>query len=335
MELTDSYKPDTPEKIAYQADIYTNRLIKRSKHLRKWARRSNVFCYRIYDKDIPEIPLAVDYYQDIEDNEYLVIALYERPYDKPEAEEEVWMNAIKHASSFALSIPESNIFTKIRRRQKGDSQYEKIAEGEKSIIIKEQGQLFQINLSDYLDTGLFFDHRPLRLAIRSQAANKTVLNLFCYTGSFSVYAAQGKASAVDSVDLSKKYLSLAKNNFSLNKLVNDAYTFIESDSLTFLESTKKNWDIIILDPPTFSNSKKTETTLDINKDWPTFVNLCIEHLNPKGILYFSTNSLRLKFEEELVAPDCLDILISDISEETIPEDYRNTKIHRCWKIQKT
>lgn len=346
----------TEDKNAYQADLLFNRLTKRYKHLKKWAKRTNVTCFRVYDRDIPEIPLAIDVFEAETDMPgepgelYAQIALYERPYEKDEAEEERWLSCMSHAVSDALKVPDYNIVTKVRKHQKGDAQYGKMDERRLRFVVKELGQRFIVNLSDYLDTGLFFDHRPLRLQVRTDAAKKDVLNLFCYTGAFSVYAATGRAHSVDSVDLSATYLKWAEDNMKLNGHTDAArYHFYNADVLTWLYETKKallegktlsdadglkaheahKYDIIVLDPPTFSNSKKTENTLDINRDWPEFVNLCCTLLNDGGVLYFSTNSRRLQFDADKLMPG---YKAEDITEKTIPEDFRNAKIHRCWKI---
>ncbi|NLL99909.1 MAG: methyltransferase [Treponema sp.] len=327
----------------YQAELLKNRLIKRYKHLKKWAKRNNVFCYRLYDKDIPEIPLAIDLY--IDENEidqYIQLALYERPYEKDKKEEQIWLSKMRNTICQVLEIPVSNVYIKIRRQLKDNTQYEKTnnAENDRKIIIKEQNAKFFVKMSSYLDTGLFFDHRPLRKIIRETCTGKCVLNLFCYTGSFSVYAAQGKAKSIDSVDLSNTYLEWAKDNFLLNgfnideKSNNINFKFHQNDIFIFLDNAQKKekkWDIIILDPPTFSNSKKTNSILDLNKQWFILVNSCLQLLNPNGILYFSTNSRKLNFDESLIDDNHL---IIDITDKTIPEDYRNTKIHRCWKILK-
>lgn len=345
------------DKNAYQADLLFNRLTKRYKHLKKWAKRTNVTCFRVYDRDIPEIPLAIDIFESETDMPgepgelYAQVALYERPYEKDEAEEDRWLNCMKQAVSDALKVPDYNIVTKVRKHQKGDAQYGKMDERSMRFVVREQGQRFMVNLSDYLDTGLFFDHRPLRLQVRNEAAKKHVLNLFCYTGAFSVYAASGRAAGVDSVDLSATYLKWAEENMKLNGHTDAArYRFINADVLSWLYETKKallearplseaeagkqapaahKYDIIVLDPPTFSNSKKTENTLDINRDWPEFVNLCCTLLNNGGVLYFSTNSRRLQFDADKLMTGWS---AEDISDATIPEDFRNAKIHRCWKI---
>ena len=327
------------EKIDYQAEILCNRISKRFKHLKKWAKRCNISSFRIYDKDIPEIPLAIDFYEGwkIDDDsnfteKFLVFYLYERPYEKDEAEEFSWLQILSFKVANLLEVSANNIFLKIRKKQKGENQYEK--ENSNSVLIKivEQGHLFLVNLSNYLDTGLFFDHRPLRKKVEEAAKGKSVLNLFCYTASFSVYAGKAGASKVTSVDLSNTYLSWAKKNFTLNGLnaENEKFEFINGDVKSFLQRTKEKYDIIILDPPTFSNSKKTQTDLDINRDWPVFVDLCSKLLNNDGILYFSTNSKKLRFDENLLPQG---FIAKDITDATIPEDFKNKKIHKCWQIK--
>ncbi len=334
----------TAEKTAYQAELFGNRVSKRYKHLRKWAKRTGVFCFRIYDRDIPEIPVALDIYEAESDDptvtgdRWLQLYLYDRPYEKDDAEEETWLSAMAESAATALGISAANVVTKHRKHQKGENQYEKLNESRSQrieFVAREHNERFQINLTDYLDTGLFFDHRELRHTVRDTCKGKRVLNLFCYTGAFSVYAAHGRASGVDSVDLSRTYLNWAKKNMALNGFQeNDKYRFFESDVVTWLKTAADQYDIIILDPPTFSNSKKTDTLLDINRDWPLLVKLCYQRLNLKGILYFSTNSQRLKFEEQQIA-DLTGAVITDITQSTIPEDFSGSKPHRCWKIVKS
>ncbi|MCR4939378.1 MAG: class I SAM-dependent methyltransferase [Treponemataceae bacterium] len=344
--MSEANVPKIQSKTEYQAELLANRLSKRYKHLRKWASRTGVLCYRLYDKDIPEIPLAIDIYEEETTAEgekgrtYARIALYERPYEKLESEEQEWLHAMEITVEKVLGLQEKSIITKVRKRQSGDSQYEKRNGNTISFITEEQGLRFRINLSDYIDTGLFFDHRPLRLSVREEAQDKRILNLFCYTGAFSVYAAAGNAAQVDSVDLSGKYLAWAEENMSLNGFTDKSrYRFIESDVSSFLRKAaaavpktgkKAGYDIIILDPPTFSNSKKTDTMLDINRDWPYLIKLCTDLLSEKGILYFSTNSRKLSFDEKKIPQG---FSAKDISRSTIPEDFRNEKIHKVWKIE--
>ena len=371
---------NTAEQNAYQAKIFSNRLAKKYKQLRKWARRERVTCYRLYDRDIPEVPLAVDIYEFLpegmdskidaalflrsederisandpsaakEKNERMFahLYLYERPYEKSDSDEQIWLDEMKKAVSLTLGVSENRVVQKVRKHQKGENQYEKI-KNERSVegFVQECGQLFKVNLSDYLDTGLFFDHRPLRSLVRESCAGKSVLNLFCYTGSFSVYAAEGKARRVESVDLSNTYLDWARFNFALNDFDPDSpkFFFTRGDVTGFLNqklaevpnAEKSNrYDIIILDPPTFSNSKATRNTLDINRDWSELVEKCLNLLNEDGILYFSTNSHRLKFDSELIPKLSVygtEIKITDMTEPSLPEDFKGTKAHRLWKIQ--
>ena len=389
-------------KTEYQAQLFANRLKKKYKELRKWARKNRITCYRIYNKDIPEIPVSLDLYEflpsfvttpievakflteqnekisqndfntekDIKSRTFAVLYLYERPYEKQYEQEEIWLNAMQKAAGEVLGIEESHIIKKMRKHQKGANQYEKkdIKSSDDNTyfsdsdfqFVQEQGQIFKINLSSYLDNGLFFDHRPLRTIIRDTSSKKRVLNLFCYTGSFSVYAAQGNAAYVESVDLSNTYLDWAKQNMQNNGFSDKhKYVFTRSDCMVFLQqkavaqkkvlsATKQNtqipdeitknaqtYDIIILDPPTFSNSKNTSNVLDINKDWPQLVKDSLNILNPNGVLYFSTNSERLKFNIEQIPQMTIfgyKIECEDITAQTIPNDYTSSKPHRCWKF---
>ena len=389
-------------KTEYQAQLFANRLKKKYKELRKWARKNRITCYRIYNKDIPEIPVSLDLYEflpsfittpievakflteqnekisqndfntekDIKSRTFAVLYLYERPYEKQYEQEEIWLNAMQKATGEVLGIEESHIIKKMRKHQKGANQYEKkdIKSSDDNTyfsdsdfqFVQEQGQIFKINLSSYLDNGLFFDHRPLRSIIRDTSSKKRVLNLFCYTGSFSVYAAQGNAAYVESVDLSNTYLDWAKQNMQNNGFSDkQKYVFTRSDCMIFLQqkavaqkkilsATKQNtpipdeikknaqtYDIIILDPPTFSNSKNTSNVLDINKDCPQLVKDSLNILNPNGVLYFSTNSERLKFNIEQIPQMTIfgyKIECEEITAQTIPNDYTSSKPHRCWKI---
>lgn len=363
------------EKNSYQAELFKNRISKNYKQLKKSMRKNRISSFRLYDKDIPEIPLAVDFYtllpEKIKDKieaakywaelsasisanskesaeivkdecsrSFAKIYLYERPYEKDDEEENEWIDEMKKAASDALGIPEKNILCRKRKKQTDGtkrSQYEKEEAAEKiEGCVIEAGEIFKVNLTDYLDTGLFFDMRPLRKILREKCSGKSVLNLFCYTGSFSVYAAEGNASEVTSVDMSRTYLDWAKENFSLNGFTDEKkYRFENSDVVKFLEAEVKDgsekYDYIILDPPTFSNSKKTDTLLDINRDWATLVKNCTMLLKEKGILYFSTNSRRLDFDENLLPSG---FISKEITAVTIPDDYRNKKIHRVWEITK-
>lgn len=332
-----------------QALFFANRLQKRSKHLRKWAVRNNIHAYRVYGRDIPEIPLDVDVYEDAATGErFLHVAFYQRAYETGEDAERFWLEKMTDAAAKSLSVPRGNIFTKTRKRQRGEtSQYEKLRGNTVSFYVREGGSLVKVNVSNYLDTGLFLDHRELRLAIKAEAAGKTVLNLFCYTGAFSVQAAAGGAASVVSVDLSKTYLAWAQENMAKNGFISSGkrgggrtdgdYDFVCADVMEFLESPyrgeRRVWDIIICDPPTFSNSKKNRRDLDIGKDWAALCGRCLNRLSDTGTLYFSSNSKRLGFSpEKITPPPGKKITCTDITEQTTPEDFRGKKPHRCWKI---
>ncbi len=368
-------------KLNYQAELFANRLKKKYKELRKWARKNRISAYRLYDRDIPEISVSLDLYEflpvgcdtpieaakflseqnsklsandlsveaDIKDRTYAVLYLYERPYEKDPAEEEIWLSTMAQKVSEVIGIDITHVLKKQRKHQKGTNQYEKNEEVSEGFcgLVQEQGQIFKIDLTSYLDTGLFLDHRPLRASIRDTASKKHVLNLFCYTGSFSVYAAEGNASKVESVDLSNTYLSWAKENLENNGFKDkNKYIFTRADCIQFLKEKalaakagelkpEQYYDLIVLDPPTFSNSKNTFNVLDINKDWPQLVKDCLNILNPGGTLYFSTNSERLKFDRSLVPQVTISgcsILAEDITQQTIPNDFGRSKCHRCWKF---
>ncbi|MBQ0162117.1 MAG: class I SAM-dependent methyltransferase [Treponema sp.] len=364
-----------------QKTLFANRLKRKLKELKKWARKNKISCFRIYDKDIPEIPVSLDLYEFLPDgtdskaeaarytanlserisqndptvqneisyNQYAVLYLYERPYEKDEKEEEIWFEEMANVAADVLGLQRNHIVKKERKRQRGTSQYEKtevssIACG----VTQEAGQLFNLDLTSYLDTGLFFDHRPLRSKVREISSKKSVLNLFCYTGSFSVYAAEGGARKVESVDLSNTYLSFAKDNMRLNGFTDgDKYIYTRCDCIEFLKekavSAKQGqlkedeyYDLIILDPPTFSNSKNTYNVLDINKDWPQLVKDCLNILSPGGVLYFSTNSTKLVFDKSKLPQATISgkvIMITDITEESIPKDFEGTKCHKAWELK--
>ncbi len=311
-----------------QKQFLANRLQKRCKHLKKWAKRLGLACYRVYDRDIPEIPLAIDRYEN-----YVVVFLYERPYDKPEQDELAWLALMKEAIREVLEVDEQNIFVKRRKRQALDEQYERSETQAVRLIVRESGLKFYVNMSEYLDTGLFLDHRALRSLVRMRAAGKRVLNLFCYTGSFSIYALAGGASMVTGVDLSNTYLAWAQENVVLNALDENRYKSVRSDVQIFLASAKsrgEQFELIILDPPTFSNSKKTESFFDINRHWPELVQACADVLSPDGELFFSCNARGFKLRPELIPL----LRSADISGETNSEDFRGTA-HKAWLITHT
>ncbi|GHV95180.1 rRNA (guanine-N2)-methyltransferase [Spirochaetia bacterium] len=329
--------PNQEAKTEAQAQMLANRLQKRFRHLSKWAKRIGAGAFRLYDRDIPEIPLVLDYY-----GEAVAGALYKRPYEKDEEDERRWLEAMRAAAAEVLSIDPRNIFLKRRERQRGSSQYEKIGERRFVRNINEGGLSFKVNLSDYLDTGLFLDRRLLRSMIRDEARGKRVLNLFSYTGAFSVYAAAGGAASTDSVDLSNTYLDWAKENFALNGFTaektdgKDAKyahnNLIRADALAFLERSSaagQHWDLIILDPPAFSNSKKMIAALDLQRDHTDLISRCLALLGPGGKLWFSANQRSFKTTavelEATLAPRFPGVKVTDVSDKTVDEDFRGKK----------
>jgi 23S rRNA G2069 N7-methylase RlmK/C1962 C5-methylase RlmI len=337
---------DPYEKTLAQGEMLENRLQKRRRHLGKWARRIETGAFRLYDRDIPEIPLVLDYYGDA-----VVGALYERPYEKDGAEETRWLKAMEAVVSRALDIPGERIFLKERSRQRGSAQYGKILNRQIFREIQEGGLRFRVNLSDYLDTGLFLDHRKTRSLVRAASAGKRVLNLFCYTASFSVYAAAGGAREVDSVDMSNTYLDWAAANFSLNGLETRRVSpgdlaalrgpdpagpptcrLIRADALRFLEGAAAAglfWDLIILDPPAFSNSKKMNGDLDLQRDHRRLISQSVDLLAPGGMLWFSANARNFKLDPT----DFPSISIEDIREKIRDEDFRGKHLPACYTLR--
>jgi len=316
------------EKEREQSLFFANRVVKRDKHLRKWARKTDTDCYRVYDRDIPEVPLSLDRYGDA-----AVLYLYERPYDKPEDEEAAWLELMAEVAAASLKIRRTSLIVKTRRRLGVEDQYER-ADADVKVgrqrVVRENGLSFIVNIDDYIDTGLFMDHRPAREIIGGMASAKRVLNLFCYTGSFSVYALAGGATHVVGVDLSNTYLAWAERNIELNDLGLERYRGVRADVSAFLASEAARgarYDLIVLDPPTFSNSKKMDGFLDVARHWPDLVRSCLAVLDPAGTVLFSTNARSLKLDPALLP----EARMVDISEKTIPLDFRGHP-HRTWLI---
>ena len=329
-----------------QAELLFNRITRRYRHLKKWARRTGTNAFRLYDRDIPEIPLALDLYGDAVSG-----ALYTRPgaaRTADEKDEQAWLYAMKDAVSRALDIPESKIFLKerrrMRRRQDEGNQYNRMSGQSFYRDVYEGDMAFRVNLSGYIDTGLFLDARRKRTLIRSGAEGKRVLNLFAYTCSLSVAAAKGGACQVDSVDLSKTYLEWGRINFALNKLraryseradpaFPEGASLIHSDVMQFITRAgrkKSRWDIIILDPPSFSNSKRMSGTLDIRRDHRELIHSCLSLLSPGGTLWFSSNAKGFRLESADF-PGCI---LKDITPDLVDEDFRKKKIPFCIKISR-
>ena len=308
-------------------DSFINRIKKRFSHLKKWARRSQITCFRVYAKDLPDYPVICDWYDGA-----VVAWIYDRKRDDTPAKKEVYLNAIQTAILTAFNIPEKDLFIKFRGPQKG-FQYQKLGHQRVIKTIEEQGLKFEINLSDYLDTGLFLDHRPTRQLCRSLAKGKRVLNCFSYTGSFSMYAIDGGAISTTSVDMSNTYSEWAQRNLALNGFKKRASDrFVIENCLSFLknDATRNRYDLIICDPPTFSDSKKMTRSFDINRDYIELITDCTKLLAQDGLLIFSTNSKSFKLEPSKLPSQ---LQIKNITHKSVPEDFKSKRPHQCWLIK--
>lgn len=301
-----------------------NRLIKNKKRLKSFIKRENISCYRLYEKDIPEYPYLIDIYED----KAIVFEKGKKLTDEEQSIKERHLQEVVQALSDIFDLKNEQIILKTREKKAGNNQYNKLAEQSDKEIVNESGLKFYTNFYDYLDTGLFLDHRPLRNLIRSESEGKKVLNLFSYTGSISVFAASGGAS-VTTVDLSNTYINWAKENFKLNKLSTREHQFVVSDVFKYLKESKEKFDIIVIDPPSFSNSKKIDSIFDVQRDHKGLIELAALRLNSEGIIYFSNNFRKFKLDEELTN----DFEVKDISFKSIPEDFRDKKIHQCYKLK--
>jgi 23S rRNA (cytosine1962-C5)-methyltransferase len=314
---------------ANKFEMFENRLLKVYKHKSKLAKRQSISCYRIYDHDLPEFPFCIELYED-----KIYLAEYLRRHNMNDEEHDVWLHACFDITSKILEIPVEKIYSRQRRRMshREQEQYQKIQEEKEFFTVEENGLKFLVNLTDYLDTGLFLDHRITRQMIRDEARDKRVLNLFCYTGSFSVYAVAAPATSVVSVDLSKTYLEWAEDNFVINHFKNkQKFHFIHADVKQYLPALKPDsFDLVIMDPPTFSNSKRMKDFLDIQRDHVELLNNVLRALAPNGIVYFSTNYTKFVLESEQVKAS----VIKDITKATTPFDFEGKLKRWCYKIVK-
>lgn len=305
-------------------DEFANRLRKNARHWGKWARRQGIGCYRLYDRDIPEFAFIVDRY-----GERIHLQAYERTGSDPAVEGGA-LEAVRAMTAEVLECPLEHVVTKHRSRRSAGEQHEKTGARGEDFIVSEGGLRFIVNLDAYLDTGLFLDHRNTRAMVAAEAGGRRFLNLFCYTGSFSVHAAAGGACASLSLDLSNTYLEWARCNFRLNGVDEAKHRLERCDVLQWLQEPRQHaFDLIVLDPPAFSTSKAMSAVLDIQRDHPWLLERCADLLADGGVLYFSTNlrSFRL---EGLPAR----LTGEEISGRTVPDDFRNRRIHRCWRLCK-
>jgi 23S rRNA G2069 N7-methylase RlmK/C1962 C5-methylase RlmI len=296
---------------------FIDRLVRQLKERRGWASRNRVSCFRVYDKEDVGFPFLIDLYED----RLVWSILTDR--DEDEVPEELF-----ELASEATGVKRAKIHVKTRQKQKGKDQYTKVAEEQELLTVREGGLKFEVNLSDYLDTGLFLDHRWTRSYVRDLSGGLKVLNLFAYTGSFSVYAAHGGAFETTTIDLSQNYLDWARRNFELNELAGPRHRFVRRDVMEYLRTeTKPRFDVIVLDPPTFSNSKKMDGTLDVQRDHPELITRCLKLLNPDGVLVFSNNYQ--KFQLNTAGwPPCN---VKETTGFTVPKDFKKAA-HRSWFI---
>ena len=313
---------------AERFNMFRNRLIKVDRHVSKQARRLGVSCYRLYDHDLPEFPFCIERYGDD-----IYVAEYKRRHGMTAEEHDSWVQQSLAVIREVLDLPGENIFLKLRQVKQGrQGQYRKQDSLRRELVVEENGLKFIVNLSDYLDTGLFLDHRDTRKMVQQNSEGRKVLNLFAYTGSFSVYAAAGKAAEVVTVDLSNTYLDWAKRNMELNGFSDEAkYRYVHADVKQYLPQLQAGYfDIIVMDPPTFSNSQRMEEVLDIQRDHAGLINNCLAAMKPGGRLYFSTNARTFQLDKEKINAGS----VKDITRSTTPFDFEG-RLHRwCYLIEK-
>ena len=303
--------------------MFANRLQKNLKSLGKWAKKAGIECYRLYDADMPEYALAIDLYRD-----WVHVQEYAPPRSIDPDKAQVRLLDALAAIPVALGVTPDKVVIKRRERQAGTKQYERQAAQGQFMEVNEGGVRLLVNLTDYLDTGLFLDHRPLRLRIQQEAAGKRFLNLYCYTATATVHAAKGGARSTTSVDLSKTYLDWARRNLSLNGF-SDKNRLEQGDVMAWLEADRGEYELIFIDPPTFSNSKRMEGVFDVQRDHVHLLDLAMSRLAKGGVLYFSNNFRKFQLDESLAER----YAVEEISGQTVDQDFaRNPKIHRAWRL---
>jgi 23S rRNA (cytosine1962-C5)-methyltransferase len=313
---------------------FANRLEKNARHLARWAKRAGVSCYRIYDCDIPEFPVIVDRYLTAS-GVRIHLQEVDTGWRQTELEHRQWTEAIALALARVLGLAPSALVVKRRVRQRVnrvlEAQYQPSGVAGEDLLVEESGHRFIVNLEAYLDTGLFLDHRITRGLVGARAAGKRFLNLFAYTGSFSVYAAKGGARASVTVDLSNTYCSWAKRNFELNGIDLRLHSIVRDDAIAWLKRARaagERFDLIMLDPPSFSNSKRMQGILDVQRDHASLIDACMAILHARGELFFSNNLRSFVLDPDIA----LRHQVANISARTIPEDFRDKRIHQTFRI---
>jgi len=313
---------------AEEDSAFANRLKKNRKTLKGWLKSNQIECYRLYDADIPEYNVAIDIY-----GEYLVIQEYAAPKTIDADKANKRLQEVIYWAPKVLDVPTDKVVLKTRAKQKGKNQYQRIEKSKQSITMNEHGALFKINLWDYLDTGLFLDHRKTRQIVAKKSKGKSLLNLFAYTGSVSVQAALHGASSVTTVDMSNTYLNWAQDNFALNKLSGHKYQFVQADCLDWLKKNTNKYDVIFIDPPTFSNSKRMEDSFDVQRDHIALLTDALKCLARGGEIFFTNNKRNFKMDFD--AMEALGLQATNLSDVTRDKDFaRNKHIHNSWSVKR-
>jgi 23S rRNA (guanine2445-N2)-methyltransferase / 23S rRNA (guanine2069-N7)-methyltransferase len=320
-----------PKPLTPGAEMLANRLRKNLKQLSKWVKSNDISCYRLYDADMPEYSAAIDIYTDVEGLQYVHVQEYAAPKSIDEDKASARFEEIQAAVPAALGVDVDRISFKQRRRNRGKEQYQRQSDDSHELIsVKEGAATLLVNLWEYLDTGVFLDHRPVRQRIAQMARGKRFLNLFCYTATATVHAGLGGAKESVSVDMSHTYLNWAEKNFQANNLSTSKHKLVQGDCLQWLKDCREGFDLIMLDPPSFSNSKRMEGVLDIQRDHAAMIERCMEILNPGGCLVFSNNLRSFKLDEGVSSH----YQVENITQQTLDPDFkRNTRIHQCWLIR--
>lgn len=308
-----------------ELEALLNRVGKNHRHLKKWARREGLDAYRLYDRDMPEFPLAIDRYGD-----WLHVQVFERKRPLPDGQ----LADLRAALAEAMTLPVEQVILKQRRRQRGSDQYEKTNLATPSFTVSERGLRFEVNLGRYLDTGLFLDHRDTRALIGQWASGRTFLNLFAYTGSFTAYAAAGGARRSVTVDLSRTYQDWSRRNLVHNGLNDrDRHRFVQADVLAFVDRMQAQgavFDLIMLDPPSFSNSKRMNSTFDVQRDHAALLRTTLDLLAPGGTLLFSNNRQGFRLDDAVGSLAA----VEEITNRTVPPDFKRQSPHRCWLFKR-
>jgi 23S rRNA (cytosine1962-C5)-methyltransferase len=311
--------------------MFADRLRKRDRQLQPWARRHDVEAWRVYHRDIPELPFAVDRYADA-----LHLSEYERPHDRSPQNHATWLETMVEAAAAALGVDPALCRLKRRERQRGaGQQYQRFADQGLTRIVREQGLRFEVNLSDYLDTGLFPDHRITRHWVRQMAQGRRVLNLFCYTGAFTAYALDGGAAQVVSVDASPTYLSWGARNVTLNGLPQGRARWERGSVPQWLVEVAPRlgpFDVVVVDPPTFSNNRSRQEVWEVQRDHAALLDAVAAVCAPDATIWFSTNARRFTLQAEALTTQGW--RVEDRTEASTPPDFQQARLHRCFRLQR-